>query len=96
MIEHLTQVKGIGVWTAQMFLMFALRRHGCSAGGGLGIRSAMKKAYGLDDLPKPAEMEKIAAAWKPYSSSRVLVFVAKPGKLIHCDLLVFWNCKPWT
>jgi DNA-3-methyladenine glycosylase II len=67
-IEHLTRVKGIGVWTAQMFLMFALRRDDVLPVADLGIRSAMKKAYGLDDLPKPAEMEKIAAAWKPYTS----------------------------
>jgi DNA-3-methyladenine glycosylase II len=67
-IEHLTQVKGIGVWTAQMFLMFALRRQDVLPVADLGIRSAMKKAYGLDDLPKPAEMEQIAKAWKPYTS----------------------------
>jgi DNA-3-methyladenine glycosylase II len=67
-VEHLTRVKGIGVWTAHMFLMFALRRNDVLPVGDLGIRSAMKKAYGLDDLPKPAEMEKIAAAWKPYTS----------------------------
>jgi DNA-3-methyladenine glycosylase II len=67
-IEHLTHVKGIGVWTAQMFLMFALRRPDVLPVGDLGIRAAMKKAYELDELPKPAEMEKIAAAWKPYTS----------------------------
>lgn len=67
-IEHLTQVKGIGVWTAQMFLMFALRRNDVLPVADLGIRTAMKKAYGLGDLPKPPEMEKIAAAWKPYTS----------------------------
>ncbi len=67
-IEHLTRVKGIGVWTAHMFLIFALRRNDVLPVGDLGIRSAMKKAYGLDDLPKPPEMEKIAAAWKPYTS----------------------------
>ena len=67
-IEHLTQVKGIGVWTAQMFLMFALRRADVLPVSDLGIRVAMKQAYGLDDLPKPAEMEKIAAGWKPYTS----------------------------
>jgi DNA-3-methyladenine glycosylase II len=67
-IEHLTRVKGIGVWTAQMFLMFALRREDVLPVADLGIRSAMRKAYGLDDLPKPPEMEKIAAVWKPYSS----------------------------
>jgi len=67
-IEHLTRVKGIGVWTAQMFLMFALRRTDVLPVADLGIRAAMKKAYGLNDLPKPGEMERIAAAWKPYSS----------------------------
>lgn len=67
-IEHLTQVKGIGVWTAQMFLMFALRRPDVLPVSDLGIRSAIRKAYGLEDLPKAADMEKIAAAWKPYTS----------------------------
>jgi DNA-3-methyladenine glycosylase II len=67
-IEHLTRVKGIGVWTAQMFLMFALRREDVLPVADLGVRSAMKKAYGLEDLPKPDEMERIAAAWKPYTS----------------------------
>jgi DNA-3-methyladenine glycosylase II len=67
-IEHLTRVKGIGVWTAQMFLMFALRRNDVLPTADLGIRTAMKRAYGLEDLPKPAEMERIAAAWKPYTS----------------------------
>jgi DNA-3-methyladenine glycosylase II len=67
-IEQLTRVKGIGVWTAQMFLMFALRRPDVLPVADLGIRSAMKKAYGLEELPKPAEMESIAAAWKPYTS----------------------------
>jgi DNA-3-methyladenine glycosylase II len=67
-IEHLTRAKGIGVWTAQMFLMFALRRADVLPVADLGIRVAMKKAYSLDDLPRPAEMEKIAAAWKPWTS----------------------------
>ncbi len=67
-IEHLTEVKGVGVWTVHMFLIFALRRHDVLPTGDLGVRMAMKKAYGLADLPKPAEMEKIAAAWKPYCS----------------------------
>jgi DNA-3-methyladenine glycosylase II len=67
-IEHLTRVKGIGVWTAQMFLMFALRRTDVLPVADLGIRTAMKRAYGLTDLPKPLEMERIAAVWKPYTS----------------------------
>jgi DNA-3-methyladenine glycosylase II len=65
-VERLTRVKGIGVWTAHMFLMFALRRLDILPVGDLGIRSAMRKAYGLAELPKPAEMEAIAARWRPY------------------------------
>jgi len=67
-VEHLTRVKGVGVWTVHMFLMFALRRHDVLPTGDYGIRMAMKKAYGLEEMPKPAEMEKIAAPWRPYSS----------------------------
>lgn len=67
-IEHLTQVKGIGVWTAQMFLMFALRRHDVLPVADLGIRTAVRKAYQLADLPKAQELESLAAPWKPYSS----------------------------
>jgi DNA-3-methyladenine glycosylase II len=67
-IEHLTRVKGIGVWTAQMFLMSALRRSDVLPVSDLGIRTAMKRAWDLPDLPKPAEMERIAAAWKPWTS----------------------------
>jgi DNA-3-methyladenine glycosylase II len=67
-VEHLTRVKGVGVWTVHMFLMFALRRHDVLPTGDFGIRMAMKKAYGLEEMPKPAEMEKIAARWRPYSS----------------------------
>ncbi len=67
-IAELTQVKGVGVWTAHMFLIFALRRPDVLPVGDLGIRSAMKKAYRLRDLPKPARMEKIARPWRPYAS----------------------------
>lgn len=67
-IEHLTQVKGIGVWTAQMFLMFALRRPDVLPVGDLGIRMAMQRAWQLTELPRPAEMEKLAAAWRPWAS----------------------------
>lgn len=67
-IAHLTQVKGIGVWTAQMFLMFALRREDVLPVADLGIRTAMKKAWNLPDLPKPPEMEQLAASWQPYRS----------------------------
>jgi DNA-3-methyladenine glycosylase II len=67
-IEHLTQVKGIGVWTAQMFLMFALKRPNVLPTGDLGIRSAIRKAYALDDLPHPQQIEELAVSWHPYCS----------------------------
>ncbi len=67
-IEHLTAVKGVGVWTAHMFLMFALRRADILPTGDLGVRMAIRKAYGLEELPKPAEIEAIAQAWRPYCS----------------------------
>ncbi|MGH9614457.1 MAG: DNA-3-methyladenine glycosylase family protein [Bryobacteraceae bacterium] len=67
-IAHLTQVKGVGVWTAHMFLMFALRRPNILPTGDLGIRSAIRQLYALPNLPKPAEIEKIAERWHPYCS----------------------------
>jgi len=67
-IEHLTQVKGIGVWTAHMFLMFTLRRPDILPTGDYGIQAAMKKHYKKRKWPKPAVMEKIARPWIPYRS----------------------------
>ena len=67
-IEHLTQVKGIGVWTAHMFLMFSLRRPNVLPTGDYGVQVAIKKHYKKRKLPKPKDMEKIAKAWEPYRS----------------------------
>ena len=67
-IERLTQVKGIGVWTVHMFLIFALQRHDVLPTGDLGIRNAIRKAYGLAELPTPAQMETMAERWRPYCS----------------------------
>ena len=67
-IEHLTQVKGIGVWTAHMFLMFTLRRPDVLPIGDYGIQVAIKKHYRKRKLPKPKDMENIAKAWSPYRS----------------------------
>ena len=65
-IGHLTRVKGIGVWSAQMFLMFTLRRPDVLPTGDLGIQMAMQRHYRKRKLPKPKEMERIAKAWAPY------------------------------
>ena len=67
-IKHLTQVKGIGVWTAHMFLIFSLRRPNVLPTGDYGVQMALKKHYKKRKLPKPKDMEKIARAWEPYRS----------------------------
>jgi DNA-3-methyladenine glycosylase II len=72
-IAALTQVKGIGEWTAHMFLMFALRRPNVLPTGDFGVRSAIRKAYKKryktkDGLPSPAHIQKLAKAWHPYCS----------------------------
>ena len=65
-IARLTQVKGVGVWTVHMFLIFALRRMDVLPTGDLGIRNAIRRAYGLAGLPAPSEMEIMAERWRPY------------------------------
>lgn len=67
-IEHLTQVKGIGEWTAHMFLIFSLRRPNVLPTGDYGVQMAVKKHYRKRELPKSKDMEKIARAWEPYRS----------------------------
>jgi DNA-3-methyladenine glycosylase II len=67
-IERVTKVKGIGVWTAHMFLIFALRRPDILPTGDLGIRNAIRRAYGMAELPTPAEIERMAERWRPYCS----------------------------
>lgn len=67
-IEQLDQVKGIGRWTAEMFLIFCLGRKDVLPVGDLGLRKAMQKAYSLDELPSPESMCSIAQPWKPYCS----------------------------
>jgi DNA-3-methyladenine glycosylase II len=67
-IDHLTQVKGIGVWTAHMFLIFSLRRPNVLPTGDYGVQMAIKKHYKKRKLPKPKDMEKIAKSWEPYRS----------------------------
>ena len=67
-IAHLTQVKGVGVWTAHMFLMFTLRRPDILPTGDYGVQAAIKKHYKKRKWPKPAVMLKIAKPWVPYRS----------------------------
>ena len=65
-IAALTQVKGIGVWTAQMFLIFRLGRPNVLPIGDLGIQKGVQRAYGLRKLPKPERVQKIGKKWAPY------------------------------
>jgi DNA-3-methyladenine glycosylase II len=65
-IAELVAVKGIGAWSAHMFLMFHLQRPDVLAVGDLGIRRAMMIRYGLPALPAPGEMERIAEPWRPH------------------------------
>ncbi len=67
-IAELTAVKGLGVWTSHMFLMFHLDRPDVLPVGDLGIRRAVERAYGLEGLPDPATLERIAEPWRPHRS----------------------------
>ena len=67
-IERLTRVKGIGIWTVQMFLMFSLRRTDVLPAGDLGIRNAIQKAYKLKNPATVADIERIGSKWRPYCS----------------------------
>jgi len=67
-IEQLTQVRGIGVWTAHMFLMFSLRRPNVLPTGDFGVKMAIKRHYKKRKPPDPKQMEKIAKCWEPYRS----------------------------
>jgi DNA-3-methyladenine glycosylase II len=65
---QLTAIKGLGQWTADMFLIFHLGRPDVLPVGDLGIRRAVEGLYGLSDLPSPAELEEIAEPWRPHRS----------------------------
>ncbi|AIC16787.1 DNA-3-methyladenine glycosylase family protein [Nitrososphaera viennensis] len=67
-IEQLTTVRGIGRWTAEMFLIFCLGRPDVLPVGDLGLQRAIQKAYCLHKPPTPERMEKIARPWRPYRS----------------------------
>jgi len=67
-IESLVAVKGIGLWTAQMFLIFSLGRLDVLPHGDLGVRMAIQKLYGLDELPNRETCHRIAGPWRPYAS----------------------------
>jgi DNA-3-methyladenine glycosylase II len=71
-IAELTAVKGIGEWTAHMFLMFTLHRPDVLPTGDLGVRNAIMRAYELDRPPTPAEMTALAEPWRPHRTRACL------------------------
>ena len=68
LVLHLTQVKGIGVWTVHMFLIFTLNRPDVLPTGDLGIRKGFQALYKLKSLPDHAQMEHLARPWRPHAS----------------------------
>ena len=83
-IEQLTAVKGIGEWSAHMFLMFHLGRPDILPVGDQGIRRAVQVQYGLRKIPDPKRLEKIARPWRPYRTLACLYLWSsldnKPGR----------------
>jgi DNA-3-methyladenine glycosylase II len=67
-IEEIVAVRGLGVWTAEMFLLFHLERPDVLSGGDLGIRKAVQIEYGLEEMPTPTRVVEIGEPWRPYRS----------------------------
>jgi DNA-3-methyladenine glycosylase II len=73
-VAELVAVKGIGEWSAHMFLIFQLERPDVLAVGDLGIRRAVERAYALPDLPSAADLTELAEPWRPYRSVACRLF----------------------
>ncbi len=67
-IEEIVAVRGLGRWTAEMFLLFHLQRPDILSGGDLGIRKAIQIEYGLEEMPSPEEAERLGERWSPHRS----------------------------
>jgi DNA-3-methyladenine glycosylase II len=67
-IAEIVAVRGLGQWTAEMFLMFHLERPDVLSGGDLGIRKAIQVEYGLEEMPTPTRVVEIGEPWRPYRS----------------------------
>lgn len=65
-VQELTKVRGIGRWTAEMFLIFSLGRQDVLPVGDLGLRKGVQRLHGLPELPKDKQIEEIAERWRPY------------------------------
>src|SRR5262249_9675262 len=78
-IERLTQIKGIGRWTAEMFLIFSLGRPDVLPVDDLGFRDGVRRVYALPELPRAAELRARAEPWRPYRSFATWYFWRSPG-----------------
>jgi DNA-3-methyladenine glycosylase II len=67
-IEEIVAVRGLGRWTAEMFLLFHLQRPDVLSGGDLGIRKAIQVEYGLEEMPTPTRVIEIGEPWRPHRS----------------------------
>jgi DNA-3-methyladenine glycosylase II len=67
-IEEIVAVRGLGRWTAEMFLIFHLERPDVLSGGDLGIRKAIQIEYGLEEMPPPRQVVEMSETWRPYRS----------------------------
>jgi DNA-3-methyladenine glycosylase II len=67
-IEEIVAVRGLGRWTAEMFLIFHLERPDVLSGGDLGIRKAIQVEYGLKEMPPPKQVVEMSETWRPYRS----------------------------
>ncbi|HYQ79809.1 MAG TPA: DNA-3-methyladenine glycosylase [Solirubrobacterales bacterium] len=67
-IEEIVAVRGLGRWTAEMFLLFHLQRPDVLSGGDLGIRKAIQVEYGLEEMPTPTRAIEIGERWRPHRS----------------------------
>lgn len=67
-IDELTQIKGVGRWTAEMLLIFSLGRLDVLPCDDLGIRNGIKQLHDLDDMPNRADCIRLAQPWRPYAS----------------------------
>jgi DNA-3-methyladenine glycosylase II len=67
-VDEIVAVRGLGVWTAEMFLLFHLERPDVLSGGDLGIRKAVQIEYGLDEMPTPTRVLEIGEPWRPHRS----------------------------
>lgn len=86
-IAEVTAIKGVGRWTADMLLMFSLGRPDVLPVGDLGIQRMMREAYGLNTLPDPETMMRIAEPWRPYRSAGSW-YLWRFGEVITADVTV--------